>query len=57
MADTSGEPFPLEELIARAPDSARDTFVERSAAIEAGDLVRAMRDNAGLTQAAVTSSL
>jgi transcriptional regulator with XRE-family HTH domain len=50
MADISGEPFPLEELIGKAPDEGREAFIERSAAFEAGDLVRAMRERAGFTQ-------
>jgi transcriptional regulator with XRE-family HTH domain len=43
-------PFPLEELISKAPAAAREAYLERSAAFEAGDLVRAMRDKSGLTQ-------
>ena len=50
MANDSGDVFPLEELMARAPDSAKEAFVERSAAFEAGDLVRMMRENAHMTQ-------
>jgi transcriptional regulator with XRE-family HTH domain len=51
MSETAaGEPFPLEELIQKASGSARDAFIERSAAFEAGDLVRMMRETADLTQ-------
>jgi ribosome-binding protein aMBF1 (putative translation factor) len=50
MNTTTGKPFPLEELIGDAPGNAREAFVERSAAFEAGDLVRMMREKAGLTQ-------
>ena len=50
MDTNTGEPFPFEELIREAPKTARDAFVERSAAFEAGDLVRLMREKAGLTQ-------
>ncbi len=50
MGETAGEPFPLEELIQKASGSAREAFVERSAAFEAGDLVRMMREIADLTQ-------
>ena len=50
MDETTGVSFPLEELIRKAPDSAREAFVERSAAFEAGDLVRTMREKAHLTQ-------
>jgi hypothetical protein len=50
MDTNTGEPFPLEELIREAPNNAREAFVERSAAFEAGDLVRLMREKAGLTQ-------
>jgi transcriptional regulator with XRE-family HTH domain len=46
----TGEPFPFEELIREAPRNAREAFEERSAAFEAGDLVRLMREKAGLTQ-------
>jgi transcriptional regulator with XRE-family HTH domain len=50
MDTNTGEPFPLEELIREAPNNAREAYVERSAAFEAGDLVRLMREKAGLTQ-------
>lgn len=50
MDKNTGEPFPLEELIREAPKNAHEAFVERSAAYEAGDLVRLMREKAGLTQ-------
>lgn len=50
MNTQTGNPFPLEELLEDAPSSAREAFVERSAAFEAGDLVRLMREGAGLTQ-------
>jgi DNA-binding transcriptional regulator YiaG len=47
----TGEPFPLERLISESSnEDAREAFVERSAAFEAGDLVRLMRETAGLTQ-------
>jgi transcriptional regulator with XRE-family HTH domain len=47
----TGECFPLENLISEARnDDACEAFVERSAAFEAGDLVRLMRETAGLTQ-------
>ena len=49
-ADISGEPFPLEELIGKGPSEAREAFLERSAAFEAGDLVRAMREKRGFSQ-------
>jgi transcriptional regulator with XRE-family HTH domain len=43
-------PFSPEELASEAPDAVREAFVERSAAFEAGDLVRLMREKASLTQ-------
>lgn len=46
-----GEPFPLERLIDESSnEDAKEAFIERSAAFEAGDLVRLMRETAGLTQ-------
>jgi transcriptional regulator with XRE-family HTH domain len=53
----SGEPFPLEELVATAPESAREAFLERSAAVEAGNLVRTLRNKAGLTQKALARKI
>jgi transcriptional regulator with XRE-family HTH domain len=40
----------LEEIISKAPESVREAFIERSAAFEAGGLVRAMRERAKFTQ-------
>lgn len=46
----TGEPFPLEELVRQAPSAAREAYLERSAAFEAGELVRSMRERARLSQ-------
>ena len=46
----SAEPFPFEELIVNAPANVKEAYLERSAAFEAGDLVREMRERGRLTQ-------
>jgi DNA-binding transcriptional regulator YiaG len=46
----AGEPFPLEEFVADSGPEAQAVFFEQSAALEAGSLIREMRDRAELTQ-------
>lgn len=46
----AGEPFPLDEFLASSTDEARAAFNEQTAVLQAGSLIREMRERAELTQ-------